>query len=150
MRLEHIPLILGVLIGLAGLAIVLDAVVPDGTLLAAERRRRARPPRSTRAELAFGIGTLLLAAALIGRDTWRWTTVAVLGALIAIVVGLALDRRYVRGLALGPALGRELQRRATDREVEQAPPALADTPPRDPPLPQSRPPRPSEERLRIR
>ncbi len=113
MRLETIPLVLGILIAIPGIALIADAFIADGTFLR-ERRRRERPQRNRYGEAALGLGLLLVAAALIGRDTWRYTTLAILLALIAFAAGLALNIKYVRGLMFGPVVGPTATRRSTD------------------------------------
>ncbi len=114
MRLETVPILLGVLAALAGLVLIADAVLVDGTLVPVERRRRERPPRHRGGELAIGLGMLAIAAALIGRDTWRFTNLAIGLAVVLVVVGAGLNVKYVRGLAFGPIFGRVRRRRATD------------------------------------
>jgi hypothetical protein len=148
-RLETIPLILGALVALVGLATLADAIVPDGTLARGERRRRARPPRDRRGQGLLAIGVLLLAASLVGRDAWRWSAVAVIAAFLCMGTGVALNRKYVRGLAFGPVLGRREHRRAADRAVERAAEPGADAPP-SPVPPGGGGARESEPRLRIR
>jgi hypothetical protein len=118
MRLEHLPLLLGLLVGALGLALVLDALIPDGTFGSRERRKRERPERHRGGELALGAGVLLLAAALLGRDTWRYTNLAMLVAMLLFVAGVALNYRYVRGLMFGPVAG-GLKRRETDRQQKK-------------------------------
>jgi hypothetical protein len=113
MRLETIPLVLGILMAIPGIALIADAFIPDGTF-AAERRARPRPERNRYGEVALGVGLLLVAAALIGRDTWRYTTLAIILALVAFAAGLALNLKYVRGLMFGPVLGPTATRRSTD------------------------------------
>lgn len=115
MRLEHLPLVLGLLTGLLGLALVLDALIADGTFVSHERRKRQRPERHRHGELVLGIGVLLLSAALIGRDTWRYTNLAILLALILFAGGVMLNYKYVRGLMFGPVAGRHLKRRESDK-----------------------------------
>ena len=119
MRLETFPLILGILVALAGLAIVVDALMPERARVLAERRRRARPERRRGGQLMLGVGILLLAVALIGRDAWRYTTLTILVALIAMGIGTALNLKYVRGLTLGPVLGARRTRRASDQVTEE-------------------------------
>lgn len=116
MRLETIPLLLGVLVGLMALAVIADAVIPDGTLITRERRRRPRPERNRSGEVAFGLGVLCMAAALIGRDTWPYTTLSIALAIVFVLIGAGLNIKYVRGLMLGPVLGRIARRRSTDVE----------------------------------
>src|SRR5919202_1514326 len=101
MRLETLPVIVGVLVTLVGLALVADAAIPDGALMRPERRRRPRPQRHHAGEAALGLGVACVGVALIGRDAWAYTTVAILAALILCVVGVVLNWRYVRGMMLG-------------------------------------------------
>ena len=117
MRLEHLPLILGALIGILGVALVADAWIPDQTFVSSERRRRQRAERHRTGEALVGVGTLCLAAALIGRDTWRYGTLAVLIGAVLLLVGVGLNHRFLRELLFfrGPA------RRA--REGERVVPA---------------------------
>lgn len=105
MRLEHVPLILGALIAILGLALLADALIPDETLVFTERRRRKRAERHRGGEAAVGIGTLALAAALIGRDTWRYGTLAILIGSVLLAVGGVLNWRFLRELLVfrGPA-----------------------------------------------
>lgn len=105
MRLEHVPLILGVLIGILGVALVADAWIPDDTFVSAERRRRQRAERHRTGEGLVGIGTLCLAAALIGRDTWRYGTLSILIGAILLAIGVGLNHRFLRELLFfrGPA-----------------------------------------------
>jgi hypothetical protein len=101
MRLETLPVLVGVLVTLVGLALVADAAIPDGALMRPERRRRPRPQRHHAGEAALGLGVACVGAALIGRDAWAYTTVAILAALVLGVVGVVLNWRYVRGMMLG-------------------------------------------------
>lgn len=96
MQLEIIPLILGGLVVLVGLALVTDGWVADGEPRALERRRRARAERSRGGEVAVGAGVLLVGASLVGGDTWRWATMAVLAGAVLLLVGVALNGRYLR------------------------------------------------------
>ena len=45
MRLEQIPVLLGILVAILGLGMVLDALLPDGISPSRERRRRERAER---------------------------------------------------------------------------------------------------------
>lgn len=98
---------------------VLDALIPDGTFVSQERRKRDRPERSRHGELLLGVGVLLMSAALIGRDTWRYTNLAILLALILFVGGVFLNYKYVRGLMFGPVAGRQLKRRESDKSKKK-------------------------------
>jgi drug/metabolite transporter (DMT)-like permease len=96
-RLELIPLILGVVVALVGVGLVADGWMPDrDELRDGERRRRQRAERDRRGEILVGLGVLALAAALIGRDTWRYGNVAVLVGVALLAAGAVLNRRYLR------------------------------------------------------
>ena len=41
-----------------------------------------------------------MAAALIGRDTWRWGTIAVLAGITLLVIGAILNRTYLKEVLL--------------------------------------------------
>jgi hypothetical protein len=97
-RLEHLPLLFGLLVALLGLGLVADALMPDGSFVVTERRRRPRAPRHPRGELLVGVGVLAIAAALIGRDAWRWGTIAVLVGVLLVTAGALLNRYYLREL----------------------------------------------------
>ena len=95
-RVEMVPLILGVLVGLVGVGLIADAWLPEDFRGGKERRRRERVERHLGGEAAIGVGILCMAAALIGRDTWRYGTIAViLGGALA-VAGAWLNRRFLR------------------------------------------------------
>ena len=97
MRLETIPIILAVLIGLCGLMLIADAFIPDGVVMRSERRRRRRSVRRNQGgEAAIGLGILLVAAAVGGRDGWRYATLAILAATLLLAAGLVLNWRYLR------------------------------------------------------
>ena len=96
MRVETIPLILGSLVALLGLGVIADAWLPEHVLYHSERRRRARAERDHTGETSIGLGVLCMAAALIGRDTWLYGTVAVLVGTFLILLGAWLNRTYLR------------------------------------------------------
>jgi hypothetical protein len=96
MRAELIPVLLGVVVGLVGLALLADARLPDGgVIVLRERRRRSRAERSRRGEGAIGTGTLCLAAALIGRDAWRFGVLSVIVGAVLLLAGAVMNRRYL-------------------------------------------------------
>jgi hypothetical protein len=94
MRLELIPVIIGVLVGLLGLALVFDAWTPDEIIVKSERRRRARAERSRGGEAWIGLGIMAMAGAFIGRDTWRYTVVAAIAGTAMLLLGVLLNWRY--------------------------------------------------------
>ena len=94
MRIEVVPLIVGALIVLLGLALLFDAWTPDETIVSRERRRRPRAERSRSGEGWLGIGVVAMGAAFLGRDHWAWSNVAVIVGVVAIVIGAWLNRRY--------------------------------------------------------
>jgi len=108
-RIETIPLILGVLIALLGIGIIFDAWTPDSTTMATERRRRPRIERHRNGEALIGLGVLGLAAAFIGRDEWRYSVLAVIIGAAFLLIGAILNGRYVRELFVnrGPLRRRE-------------------------------------------
>ena len=95
MRLEHLPLIIGALLGIVGVALVVDAWTVETALVTRERRRRVRAERSRLGEGLLGLGTIAMAAAFIGRDGWRWGTVAVLLGAALLVAGVVMNWRFL-------------------------------------------------------
>jgi hypothetical protein len=114
MRLEIIPLILGVLVGLLGLGLVFDAWTPDEIIVKRERRRRPRIERSRSGEAWIGFGVIAMAAAFVGRDTWRYSVIAVIAGTVMMIVGTIISRRY---------LGERITNRGALRRRDPDPPA---------------------------
>ena len=102
MRLEHIPLFFGLLFVVAGIALIADALLREQPLMMTDRRKRSRAPRHRGGQVAIGVGTLFVAAALFGRDGWRYGTVAVLLGVVAVATGVSLNWGYVKAFMLGP------------------------------------------------
>ena len=100
MKLEQFPLLLGVLVALVGLTILLDAWQAGGVAPFRERRRRTRAVPSKGGQTLIALGTLCMAAALLGRDTWRWGTISVLAGTVLLVFGAALNREYLKEVLL--------------------------------------------------
>lgn len=94
MRIEILPLIAAVIVGLIGLGLIFDAWTPDEIIVKHERRRRARVERNRAGEAAIGLGVLCMAAAFGGRDTWRYSVVAVIAGTILMVFGAIKNRHY--------------------------------------------------------
>lgn len=105
MRLEIIPLILGGLIGLIGIGLVLDAWLKDD-IVKTERRRRPRRERDRLGEALVGFGVIAMAAAFMGRDSWRYSTIAVIVGAVLLLWGAKRSASYIRG-----ALSRREQNR---------------------------------------
>ena len=132
-RIEQIPIVLGILVAIIGAGLVADAWLPDGAVVPVERRRRARAERNLRGELLLGLGVISLGAALIGRDTWRYGTIAMFLGAALIVIGAVMNRRFLheryafRGEARRSELGAPPEPRGVRRAVPE-PPAAAPTP----------------------
>ena len=101
MRLETIPLIIGGLIGLIGLALVLDAWLPDNLVVSQERRRRPRLQRDRAGEAMVGLGVIAMAAAWMGRDSWRYSVIAVIAGALLLLIGALRSRAYLRSAFQG-------------------------------------------------
>jgi hypothetical protein len=100
MRLEQFPILLGVLVALIGLTILLDAWQAGGVAPLRERRRRTRATPQKAGQTLVAIGTFCMAAALIGRDTWRWGTISVLAGSVLLVLGATMNRKYLKEVLL--------------------------------------------------
>jgi hypothetical protein len=126
MELEIVPLVMGAVVALIGLGLLADGLLDDSEVRVAERRRRARAERSRGGEAVIGLGLLALAAALAGRDVWRWSTVAVLAGVVCLLAGAIMNRRFLaerlsnRGKA---RRGRRRERRA-DQAAERPVPLM--------------------------
>lgn len=96
MRLESLPLILGFVLGLVGVALMIDAWLPDH--FQSERRRIAREERDRKGEALVGLASIALALTLFGRDTWRYSVLAVLTGAIVLIWGAKRNREYLRGV----------------------------------------------------
>jgi hypothetical protein len=135
MRLEQIPLFIGVVVAIVGLGLVLDAQLPEGFAPSRERVERHRG-----GETLVGLGIMAMAAALIGSDTWRFGTVAVLVGAVLLAAGGWLNREYLREIFLFRGPARRGEKRtvprpestptpATARPAVPLVPGLADSPP---------------------
>ena len=96
MRVETIPLIIGGIVALIGLAILADAWLPEEMVHRSERRRQERTERSLGGEACIGLAILCFASAIIGRDTWRYGTVAVIAGTALFVIGALANRKFLR------------------------------------------------------
>ena len=100
MRLEQLPILIGVLVALIGLTILLDAWQNGGVAPLRERRRRTRAQPHKAGQSLVALGTLCMAAALIGRDTWRWGTIAIFAGSTLLVIGAIMNRAYLKEVLL--------------------------------------------------
>ncbi len=96
MRLEQYPIVLGVLVCLIAAGIIYDAVSPEQARPFKERRRRQRAELNTVGEWFVALGTACLGAALIGSEGWRWGTVAVLAGVALLIVGVIMNRAFLK------------------------------------------------------
>ena len=113
MKLEQFPILLGIIVLLIALAIGYDSMSPEERRPFKERRRRKRADLNRGGELLVAMGTASMAAALIGRDSWRWGTIAVFIGVALLVSGAALNRPFLKELLLF----RGAARRATPNEA---------------------------------
>jgi hypothetical protein len=99
-RLEQFPILLGIAVALIGLTILLDAWQAGGVAPLRERRRRTRAVPHKAGQTLVGLGTLCMAASLLGRDTWRWATISVLAGSSLLVIGAIMNRTYLKEVLL--------------------------------------------------
>ena len=121
MRLEQLPILLGVLVALIGLTILLDAWQAGGVAPLRERRRRTRAVPHKAGQTLVAIGTLCMAAALMGRDTWRWATISVLAGSALLIVGAIMNRQYLKEVLLFRGAARRGEG-DTNSRLKQTPP----------------------------
>jgi hypothetical protein len=121
MRLEQLPILLGVLVALIGLTILLDAWQAGGVAPLRERRRRTRAVPHKTGQSLVAIGTLCMAAALMGRDTWRWGTISVLAGSALLIIGAIMNRHYLKEVLLFRGAARRGQGETNSR-LNQTPP----------------------------
>ena len=121
MKLEQFPILIGVFIALLGLTILLDAWQAGGVAPLRERRRRTRAVPNKGGQTLVSLGTLCMAAALIGRDTWRWGTICVLAGSALLVIGALMNRTYLREVLLFRGAARRGQGDQNSR-LNQTPP----------------------------
>ena len=124
MRIEILPLIAAVVLGLIGLGLVVDAWTPDEILVKQERRRRRRVERNRGGEAAIGLGVLCMAAAFGGRDTWKYSVVAVIVGTVLLLIGAIMSFRYLG--AVVSDRGALRRRRLNVRPAEPEKPAEPD------------------------
>src|ERR1044071_2462241 len=120
MKLELIPIVIGVIVGLVGLGLVFDAWTPDEIIVKRERRRRPRTERNRSGEAFIGLGVLCMAGAFLGRDTWKYSVIAVMAGTALLLIGAIMNRRF-----LGDRISNRgaLRRRPEDEGRLEVPPA---------------------------
>lgn len=128
MTLETVPLVLGALIALIGLALIVDSRMADRGPLR-ERRRRTRRERDRGGELLIGLGVVAMGAAVIGRDSWRYSILSILLGVGLLLVGVIMNRRYLGELILNRGAARRRPDGEQDRPVPSGrPPAVYSDP----------------------
>lgn len=124
MKLEQVPIVIGVLVCLIAAAVVYDAVSPNAMRPFRERRRRQRAEINTPGEWLVALGTACIGASLIGRDEWRWGTVAVIAGGTFLVLGGILNRAFLKEMLFFRGAARRTS------ELEVPPVAKTDNEPR--------------------
>ena len=122
-RLEQFPILLGIAVALIGLTILLDAWQAGGVAPLRERRRRTRAVPHKAGQTLVGLGTLCMAASLLGRDTWRWGTIAVLAGSSLLVIGAIMNRAYLKEVLLFRGAARRGEGEKNSR-LNQTPPKV--------------------------
>lgn len=87
---------MGILVVLIGLTTALDAWQDRGVAPFRERRRRTRAVPHKLGQTMVAVGTICLGIALIGSDTWRYTTLTVILGSVLLVLGAILNRVYLK------------------------------------------------------
>jgi hypothetical protein len=118
MRLEQIPIVMGIIVALIGLTMALDAWQAGGIAPFRERRRRTRAVPHKLGQTLVAVGTICLGIALIGRDTWKYTTVTVLLGVVLLVVGAVMNRVYLREVLLFRGAARRGEGNESSRQKE--------------------------------
>lgn len=96
MKLEQVPLVLGVLICLLAAGILFDALSPEQARPFKERRRRQRAEIKTPGELVVALGTAALGASLIGGEDWRWATIMTIAGAVLLLLGVGMNWAFLR------------------------------------------------------
>jgi hypothetical protein len=123
MKVEQFPIVLGILVALIGLTMALDAWQAGGIAPFRERRRRTRAVPHKIGQTLVAIGTVCMGIALIGRDTWRYTTLTVLLGSLLLVAGAILNRVYLKEVFLFRGAARRGEGGGEDHSrIEKHPP----------------------------
>ena len=121
MKLEQFPIILGIVVVLIGLTMALDAWQAGGVAPFRERRRRTRAGPHKLGQTMVATGTICLGIALIGRDTWRYTTVTVIMGSVLLIVGAIMNRVYLKEILLFRGAARRGQGEENSRLKDDPP-----------------------------
>ena len=97
MRLELLPTILGVLFGVLGGILLLDAWLPE-RVAASERRRLPRRERDRRGEALLGLGVLAMAVTFLAGDDWKYSVLAAIAGLLLLLWGTKRTADYLKGV----------------------------------------------------
>ena len=100
MKLETLPVILGGLVCLLGIAICYIAFQPEAWRAGRERRRRVRAEPHQLGQLLIGAGTICMGAALMGRDTWKYSNIVVLAGTVLLIAGGIMNREFLKEIML--------------------------------------------------
>src|SRR5437899_2117603 len=122
MRIETFPLLLGVVVALLALTILLDAWQAGGVAPLRERRRRTRAVPNKGGQTLVAFGTMCMAAALLGRDTWRYGTISVLAGSALLLIGAIMNRAYLREVLLFRGAARRGEGGEKHSRLNQTPP----------------------------
>jgi hypothetical protein len=137
MRIEIVPLILGGLLVLVSLGLIVDAWTPDHIVVNRERRRRPRIERHRGGEAAIGLGVACMAAAFFGRDSWRYSVLAVIAGTVVLVYGVVRNARFLGSMISDRGT---LRRRPDVEQTTPVPPTAARHAERTEAAPRTRPP----------
>ena len=95
MRIETFLLAAGVMVGLVGISLLLDAWLED-RFAGHERRRFRRLERDRKGEALVGLGVLAMSATLIVGEAWRYTVIAVIAGTVLMLWGMKRNASYIR------------------------------------------------------
>ncbi len=121
MRLEQVPILLGALVFLMGLALTVDVMQAEGMGPFRERRRRARARVNRTGEALVAAGSYCTGAALIGRDTWRYGTIVIILGTLLLFAGAVMNRDYLKEILLFRGASRRGPEGSSQNERKRAP-----------------------------
>ena len=95
MRIENFMFVGGVIVGIVGLCLLLDAWADDA-IVAEERRRFRRLERDRKGEALVGLGIIAMAATIIGGEGFRYSVIAVIAGTVLMLWGMKRNAGYIR------------------------------------------------------